>query len=358
MSPLVRSCQVRSFSSASIARNHYRTLGLHGRCSQQEIRKSYLNKMLLLHPDRQGQQTKEQSHSTKEQFMRVATAYKVLSNSRLRKQYDLDTVHGTKDTSSHMSSGSHHEKTRSSSSNYSTNNYHSHYEAYTHHRQRSNAWEDDSYASHYYTESSHAGRDKGTPRFMPHATMGVLVFIAGCTGGLLIVKLKKWMLRRYGEEARLDWLDAAYEQSHADEWLRTDMDDPLHPSSPSDHSDPYNPLHSSVRGLESSVPLATRIPPPVVRPPPPPTLDLLQTSKADLTTAACDVLTAWSAVGKAVVHASTSSDMAHKTIKSFVAVDDALERTSANMQRSLAEMTLLLRGTVETHKLLQVSICD
>jgi hypothetical protein len=65
--------------------NYYEVLGITKDASQIEIKKAYRSKAMELHPDR------NQGKDTTEEFQNLKEAYDVLSDERLRQQYDADS---------------------------------------------------------------------------------------------------------------------------------------------------------------------------------------------------------------------------------------------------------------------------
>lgn len=65
--------------------DYYKILGLNKNCSDKDIKKSYKKLALQWHPDR-NPQNPEQS---KKKFQQISEAYRILSDKKLRKQYDL-----------------------------------------------------------------------------------------------------------------------------------------------------------------------------------------------------------------------------------------------------------------------------
>ena len=61
--------------------NYYEILGLKENCSQKDIKKNYKKLALLFHPDRGGNE---------EIFKNLSQAYEILSDSKKRRQYDME----------------------------------------------------------------------------------------------------------------------------------------------------------------------------------------------------------------------------------------------------------------------------
>ena len=64
--------------------NHYDVLGVSSSASQAEIRKSFRYLALKYHPDKN-----KNSEESKQKFMQIVEAYKVLSDKNARKNYDI-----------------------------------------------------------------------------------------------------------------------------------------------------------------------------------------------------------------------------------------------------------------------------
>ena len=66
--------------------NHYKVLGVSNTASQADIRKSFRYLALKYHPDKN-----KNSEESKQKFMQIVEAYKVLSDEQARKNYDIAT---------------------------------------------------------------------------------------------------------------------------------------------------------------------------------------------------------------------------------------------------------------------------
>jgi DnaJ-class molecular chaperone len=86
--------------------NHYKVLKVSNTASQADIRKSFRYLALKYHPDKN-----KNSEESKQKFMQIVEAYKVLSDEQARKNYDIATAttsNNNKDTNNyqHVSYGS------------------------------------------------------------------------------------------------------------------------------------------------------------------------------------------------------------------------------------------------------------
>jgi DnaJ-class molecular chaperone len=85
--------------------NHYKVLKVSNTASQDDIRKSFRYLALKYHPDKN-----KNSEESKQKFMQIVEAYKVLSDEQARKNYDIATAttSNNKDTNNyqHVSYGS------------------------------------------------------------------------------------------------------------------------------------------------------------------------------------------------------------------------------------------------------------
>ena len=66
--------------------DYYKVLDLEKNASANEIKKAYKKKAMQLHPDRN---TTGNSEDSEKDFKDLVAAYRVLSNPRLKKQYDM-----------------------------------------------------------------------------------------------------------------------------------------------------------------------------------------------------------------------------------------------------------------------------
>ena len=64
---------------------YYRILGIDPNASQSEIKTAYRSRAMDLHPDRNV------NRDTTSEFQELQLAYEVLSNEKLRQQYDADS---------------------------------------------------------------------------------------------------------------------------------------------------------------------------------------------------------------------------------------------------------------------------
>ena len=77
-----------------IAMDHYKILGVSNAASQSDIRKSFRYLALKHHPDKN-----KNSEQSKQKFMQIVEAYKVLSDEDARKNYDIASANNNnKDT--------------------------------------------------------------------------------------------------------------------------------------------------------------------------------------------------------------------------------------------------------------------
>jgi curved DNA-binding protein CbpA len=67
--------------------NHYNVLKVSNTASQADIRKSFRYLALKYHPDKN-----KNSEESKQKFMQIVEAYKVLSDEQARKSYDIATA--------------------------------------------------------------------------------------------------------------------------------------------------------------------------------------------------------------------------------------------------------------------------
>ena len=65
--------------------DYYKILGLNKNCSNEDIKKSYKKLALKWHPDRNPKNKKE----AEEKFKKISESYQVLSDVKLRREYDL-----------------------------------------------------------------------------------------------------------------------------------------------------------------------------------------------------------------------------------------------------------------------------
>lgn len=72
--------------------NYYDILGVNNRASQAEIKQSFRTLAMKYHPDKN-----KNSEDSKHKFMRIIEAYEVLSDEIARRDYDINTNHGTHD---------------------------------------------------------------------------------------------------------------------------------------------------------------------------------------------------------------------------------------------------------------------
>ncbi|EGF80084.1 hypothetical protein BATDEDRAFT_88879 [Batrachochytrium dendrobatidis JAM81] len=193
-----------------VSNNHYKTLGLPIDCSRRDIKQAYLRKVMLLHPDRQSikkqatasTETKSHpsKHITKDEFLRVAQAYQVLSNPKSRQQYDTDSIHSN---TSHSS--------ETPKPTWKPPN-HPEYNPYTRSYRRPYGWTADTYGyGHEYTHASEAAvKANTTPKYMSHTAMSLLVVVSAWIVGLGMVEFKTRLWHRYSEESRIEQLRNNY----------------------------------------------------------------------------------------------------------------------------------------------------
>ena len=72
--------------------NYYQTLGLDPNASYKEIRSQYRKLIHIYHPDRNHNLPTQEYHQNEEKFKKIAQAYRILSNSEDRKNYDQKNV--------------------------------------------------------------------------------------------------------------------------------------------------------------------------------------------------------------------------------------------------------------------------
>ncbi|KRX02093.1 Thioredoxin-like fold [Pseudocohnilembus persalinus] len=72
--------------------NHYQTLGVKQSASEQEIRKAYKKLAIKYHPDRINDQ--EEKEKASEKFAEINNAYEVLTDPKLREDYDFQLKYG------------------------------------------------------------------------------------------------------------------------------------------------------------------------------------------------------------------------------------------------------------------------
>jgi len=70
--------------------DHYETLGLDKKASPKEIKTAYIRLSKELHPDVNKSRDTREADKMNERFIQVNQAYEVLSNERLRRDYDLN----------------------------------------------------------------------------------------------------------------------------------------------------------------------------------------------------------------------------------------------------------------------------
>ena len=71
--------------------DHYKVLGLDSKCSQRDVKKSYIKLSLKWHPDKHSGQKKELAN---QEMVRINAAYEVLSNPERRAEYDQEQKYG------------------------------------------------------------------------------------------------------------------------------------------------------------------------------------------------------------------------------------------------------------------------
>jgi len=72
--------------------NYYEILGVNNHASQTEIKQSFRTLAMKYHPDKN-----KNSEDSKHKFMLIIEAYEVLSDEMSRRDYDINTNHGTHD---------------------------------------------------------------------------------------------------------------------------------------------------------------------------------------------------------------------------------------------------------------------
>ena len=93
------------FSVAGEFQNHYEVLGITSTATSKEIKKAYRQMTLKYHPDKQVDKTEEEMEEAKKIFHKVTQAHDVLTNERLRRQFDEDLEFGLGDDSYYGSAG-------------------------------------------------------------------------------------------------------------------------------------------------------------------------------------------------------------------------------------------------------------
>jgi DnaJ family protein C protein 7 len=83
----VRQCQEEEKRARK--KDHYKTLGLTNKATDDEIKSSYKKLALMYHPDKQRNKTEKEKKDNEAKFKEIATAYSVLINPEKRKRYDM-----------------------------------------------------------------------------------------------------------------------------------------------------------------------------------------------------------------------------------------------------------------------------
>lgn len=78
-------CSLKNFyfTSSTLKKNHYDSLGITPAATQAEVKTAYYKLSKIHHPDRN-----DGSEASSQKFREVSAAYEVLGNVKLRKMYD------------------------------------------------------------------------------------------------------------------------------------------------------------------------------------------------------------------------------------------------------------------------------